>query len=266
MNTTLIISDLHHRIHWVEKYLKEHQYNLVVMLGDYFDDWYDTVEDTEATAKWLLQSIQQPNRVHLIGNHDIWYFWPVGGEIMSSGNTEEKRKVIHEVFKDNRALWGQMKLCYYNQGFLLSHAGVNRNVFEHPMHGISLQGIEATCELALEQLKMCRVHPALKCGRGRWGSQAFGGITWQDWEQEFSPIEGINQIVGHTIRPDFNRPSKYTRKMKKKGKVVSLNYCVDFNNKYVTWITDGKVTFEKVDLEKYGQSKNKYHQTVRWDA
>ena len=41
-------------------------------------------------------------------------------------------------------------------------------------------------------------------GRARWGSQRVGGITWCDFEREFKPFRGINQIVGHT--PQMQSP------------------------------------------------------------
>jgi hypothetical protein len=43
--------------------------------------------------------------------------------------------------------------------------------------------------------------PFFGCGRSRGGSFAKGGITWQDFDTDFVPIEGVNQIVGHTPHP-----------------------------------------------------------------
>jgi predicted secreted acid phosphatase len=63
----MIISDLHNRIDWVEPALSSLQYNKVIFLGDYFDDFDDTVEDTKKVAKWLKQSVPKPDRIHLCG-------------------------------------------------------------------------------------------------------------------------------------------------------------------------------------------------------
>ena len=41
-------------------------------------------------------------------------------------------------------------------------------------------------------------------GRARWGQQRVGGLTWCDFEREFKPFRGINQIVGHT--PQMQSP------------------------------------------------------------
>jgi hypothetical protein len=35
-------------------------------------------------------------------------------------------------------------------------------------------------------------------GRSRGGPKKGGGIVWLDFKQEFQPIEGLKQIVGHT--------------------------------------------------------------------
>ena len=40
--------------------------------------------------------------------------------------------------------------------------------------------------------------PLLACGAGRGGRELVGGITWLDWWCEFTPVPGLNQIVGHT--------------------------------------------------------------------
>ena len=42
-------------------------------------------------------------------------------------------------------------------------------------------------------------------GHGRGGMQRVGGITWCDYTREFFPVQGINQIVGHT--PQMQGPT-----------------------------------------------------------
>ncbi len=67
----IIIPDLHNDYFTAEKIIKKENRDKVLFLGDYFDDFYDTLEDADNTAKWLTKSLQQKNRVHLIGNHDL---------------------------------------------------------------------------------------------------------------------------------------------------------------------------------------------------
>ena len=41
-------------------------------------------------------------------------------------------------------------------------------------------------------------HPLIGCGYARHGDAPVGGLTWLDWAEEFAPIPGIHQIVGHS--------------------------------------------------------------------
>ena len=70
---TIIISDIHNDYFTAEKIIKKENPDKIIFLGDYFDDFDDTVKDSENTAKWLVKSLKQENRIHLIGNHDLSY-------------------------------------------------------------------------------------------------------------------------------------------------------------------------------------------------
>ena len=69
----VIIPDLHNKCDLAEKIIRRENPDKVVFLRDYFDDFYDTVEDADNTSKWLLGSLRHQDRVHLIGNHDLSY-------------------------------------------------------------------------------------------------------------------------------------------------------------------------------------------------
>ena len=60
---TIIIPDIHNDYFTAEKIIKKENPNKIIFLGDYFDD---TVKDLENTAKWLVKSLKQENRIHLI--------------------------------------------------------------------------------------------------------------------------------------------------------------------------------------------------------
>ena len=48
------------------------------------------------------------------------------------------------------------------------------------------------------ELSVGNSHWFYRAGHARYGDQKLGGIVWLDWDLEFKPIEGLNQIVGHT--------------------------------------------------------------------
>ena len=47
---TIIVSDIHNRVDWIEPTLSLLKYDNVIFIGDYFDDFGDTHKDAENTA------------------------------------------------------------------------------------------------------------------------------------------------------------------------------------------------------------------------
>lgn len=233
---TIIISDLHNRVDWVEPaLLLLKPYDNVIFLGDYFDDFNDTPEDVANSANWLKQSLSKPNRIHLCGTHDIWYRFPDNQYIQASGNTKEKSDAINHIITEKD--WGLLKLFHYEQGFLFTHAGlhayfINKFAFENK---ISLQGeiidkiVKPATEKALIDVSNNRTNEWLDAGFARGGMQAVGGITWLDWDDEFEPVPELNQIVGHT-------QMKYPGE---KSTQNSKNYCLDTKNKHIGILENG---------------------------
>ena len=248
---TIIISDLHNRVNWIENMLLSpllNPYDRVLFLGDYFDDFNDTIEDVTNAAKWLKQSIKKPNRIHLTGTHDIWYRFPHNRFIAASGNTEKKAYAIRSIMTQDD--WNKLYLYHYEQNFLMSHAGTHLNliseyVFDHQdlfnkyiinqeLHlttqEIIDKVIKPACEEALNRVQQGYSHPWLDAGTVRGGRQSVGGITWLDWIYEFKPIPGINQIVGHTEL--YIPEEKYIKS--------SRNYDLDTRSQYIGILENGR--------------------------
>ena len=84
-----------------------------------------------------------------------------------------------------------------------------------------------------------RVTPWLQAGRGRGGTGRVGGLDWLDWSSEFVPIEGLNQIVGHSSRPD----------VRTKTAANSYNICIDTHLNHVILMDgDGKIHLKDAEL------------------
>lgn len=60
--------------------------------------------------------------------------------------------------------------------------------------------------------------PWLRAGWARGGDCPVGGLTWLDWNREFVPIPGLNQIVGHTRRDG---------EVRHRSTPESDNWCID---------------------------------------
>ena len=257
---TIIISDIHNRVNWIEDALLSsllQPYDKIICLGDYFDDFNDTIQDATNSAEWLKQSIQKPNRIHLTGTHDIWYRFPYNRFIAASGNTEKKASAINKILTQED--WNNLYLYHYEQNFLMSHAGVHINLIsEYVYNHLDLfnkyfvntelqltaqeiidKVIRPACEEALSRVQQGYSNSWLDAGIIRGGRQSVGGITWLDWIYEFKPIPGLNQIVGHT---EMDVPGeKYIKS--------SINYDLDTRNKHIGILEDGRFSWmETIDV------------------
>ncbi len=257
---TIIIPDLHNRVDFVELALSSpalQPYDRVVLLGDYFDDFFDTPQDAENSARWLKQSLYKPNRIHLIGTHDIWYMFPNNPFMIASGNTEEKSNAINHILTEKD--WKLLKLFHYEQNFLMTHAGVhkylinsyasqkkhilskyiqninNQQVINSSIQEIIDKIIKPATDDALIHVSRNMNDSWLDAGFARKGWQPVGGIIWLDWIEEFEPIPDINQIVGHT---ELKIPqSKSTQNSK--------NYCLDTKSHHIGILENEEFTYAR---------------------
>lgn len=194
---TLIIPDLHLHHAKAEKIIKYVGADHIVFLGDYFDNWNDDYRDNLIAAQWLASSLEQPNRTHLMGNHDINYAIKHRA-YKCSGYDVDKDYAINSVLKTYD--WQKLKLFTWLGNYLCSHAGVH-NYFYYNFNDKKLEfkkWIQIICDEAMENAWDLNPPTAiLQAGRSRGGSARHGGIMWCDIT-EFSPISQINQVFGHT--------------------------------------------------------------------
>jgi hypothetical protein len=121
--------------------------------------------------------------------------------------------------------------------WLCSHGGIHPSLL-HPFLGFDKASLLALEEEALWKLRYCQqVTPFIAAGRGRGGPARVGGVDWLDWETEFIPINGLNQIVGHSNGKEVRV---------KKG-LDSVNYCVDTHLHHIVEVfEDGSLKIKKV--------------------
>ena len=207
MSKTLVIPDIHLQWKKAEKIIAHEGADKIIFLGDYFDAFEETDNDNLITAQWLIESLGKPNRIHLMGNHDISYAIP-HRSYKCSGYSVYKDYQINSVLKEND--WKKLKLYTWSDGFLMSHAGVHSYFYEkyissekenEKMPSEFKAWLESICEDAMADA--CKHRPAakiLQAGMSRGGNELVGGIIWCD-SREFTPIPGIDQIFGHTPGP-----------------------------------------------------------------
>jgi hypothetical protein len=210
----IVIGDIHN--HWVEAeqiaslYDKTHR---VIFLGDYFDNFGDTAQDAIQTAQWLKESLHKPNRIHLMGNHDINYSY-LNYKKDANGNLQNIYNCSgYDLKKDdaiNRVMltvdWDKIKFAHFENEFWFSHGGFHPYWFEHPIKGMDNDYIlEKLAKATDDYLNRTWNEIIGAVGRCRGGVQKVGGILWLDDYREGQVICNFKQVFGHT--PTMNKIS-----------------------------------------------------------
>lgn len=230
----LVIPDIHDSIDATQRIIDQEKPDHITFLGDWFDSWTGDVQAARRTAELAKQYLHDPNATCLLGNHDMSYGWGhLDGSFMCSGFTWSKREAIWDVLDAKDFECFQLHRWVEDaegRPWLLSHAGFHPSYMK-PIVGDgpnTRAAIDMVCDDALRKLHLGLWHPLFAAGRSRGGPARFGGINWLDWQYEFEPIEGINQLVGHT-------PGHQVRT---KGQI---NLCVDTELAHYAIFEDGQL-------------------------
>ncbi len=180
----LIIPDIHNKWFEAEEIISKEKPDKVVFLGDYFDDFNDTLEDAEQTAEWLKKSLTNPDRIHLLGNHDLSY---LNTDYVCSGFSEGKLFAIKNTKID------LTKLQYYCWvgDWLCTHAGLSGEFFK--AYNYKNLHIDKFLDKMIKHNK----NRLYDCSSFRGGRDAHSGILWCDYD-EFVDLPNVKQIFGHT--------------------------------------------------------------------
>mgnify|MGYP001221638616 CR=1 FL=1 len=254
MSATLVIADIHHDFAQAEAWIEQlaGRFQSVVFTGDYFDSHGtgDTPEDMAATAAWLQRSLARPERIHLVGNHDLSYLFP-GKFTACSGFTDEKQAALAPFLRD--PVFQRLRPAVEVDGWLLTHAGVHRQLCKDLRPEQVLPAIEAQWA----EIQAGGQPPLFACGYARGGDRPYGCITWQDFD-EARPTPGLHQIFAHTpaatvrvhwMIPDRRHILKRAHRLDRipgevvaRGQATGINVCADTELRSVLLIEDGTLT------------------------
>lgn len=221
---TLIIPDIHTKYKLAESIINREKPDRIVFLGDYFDDFYESFDTTDKTAKWLADSLQEKNRIHLVGNHDLNYF-NNNPKIKCSGYEHVK----HEIIDYYKIQWRKLEPFCWVDDWLCTHAGFSDTLYRDLTDSLSVSKIIEESRKDLENIDDENYEfRFLNAGAIRGGTATTGGIVWCDYS-EFVDIPGIKQIFGHT------RGNKVRRVKSKDSEHICLdtvlqNYAVHENH------------------------------------
>lgn len=224
---TLVIGDSHEEIDLLERVIYNNKADRYVILGDFFDSFTIAPERWQRMARFVEKTSRDPQMQFLWGNHDVHYRWSEVPGIHCSGFMADRLRDLQEIV--SRKAWDAFRFYATVDGWLISHAGFHRGLL-HPTLGADPEFLAETERACIEHLNNKILHPWVTPGYavgGRHGT--IGGVTWNRWPKEFEPIEGVNQIVGHTPAPVYRQ----------KNIPGSRNYCIDTDLKYGIYIIDG---------------------------
>lgn len=227
-NAPLVVGDLHGMYEIAERVLQvaEQDGRHVYFLGDYLDSYDRSVDDQLRCLNVVLAAVNEGKATALAGNHELSYIYP---RMMCSVYSYPLKNKLEEW-----QMIGQMKETLlghvWAEDFLLTHAGVSQSL---------LDNLNITLEAYLSE-KDLPYHYHI--GRFRGGRDPVGGHYWCDWRYEFSPVDGVNQIVGHTR----GEPNVF--------RSVGNNWCIDClphkrNNFLVAIIKNGELRERWIRLE-----------------
>ena len=207
MSRTLILSDIHHRHARAQSIIDKVPHDELVLLGDYFDNYNDTVQDAVDTAIWLTEKILgKPNTVPIMGNHDTSYIFPQNYHLRCSGYSDQKNDAINKVLTSEHK--EHFKVYHITQGYVCSHAGLTNqkwkeysSKFDQKPEQTYLQFFDEVMsyfvQLDIRRARYNENAELFAAGWDRGGLSRHGGMNWVDWRY-LAPINGINQIVGHS--------------------------------------------------------------------
>jgi len=161
-------------------------------LGDALDSYTSKPLEQVATLTRILELIEAGRAKCVWSNHDAGYAFPHLNGWCSGWNTTTAALVCAGPLAERmrKAFVPYIAEC----GVLVTHAGVSQSLLKYLTLDFST-GL-------LDEWFAERGSPFWWVGRARGGRNAIGGPLWCDWDDEFSPVPGLVQIVGHTHRRD----------------------------------------------------------------
>jgi len=235
----LIISDIHNQVEKLNKIIRHEAADINIVLGDWFDSFfYDQTEDYKRSADYLMRYISAPNNYTLWGNHDTHYL-VYNTYTICSGYEERKWDAINDIIRaDKNYAINKFDWFTWVDGYLCTHAGLHSSFIDPTAKDNADINLFLIKEREHANIKLITGtdHWFYMAGKARGGYYSKGGLVWLDFDREFAPIEGLNQIVGHTPRKD-NKITKYAK---------TENYCIDTS--LSQWLT---ITNRKIEIKDY---------------
>lgn len=207
MSKVLVIPDVHLKTDVIERGRRladKFMATKIIMLGDYFDDWYAIQSDYTKMIDYLKNLLKKdPRIIPLFGNHELSYLgYPCSGYTYYSGIRNE---IFDWLIKDYR-----FAFCYAEDGVLYSHAGIctgwlwdnkictaNDIRYKLTKKGGAEIIEKAICKIDCYPRSSTNLRPFSTVGPAR-GGGARPSLVWADLTELVADPIPIKQVVGHT--------------------------------------------------------------------
>lgn len=200
MARVLVVPDAHLKIDVIERGMElanKLMCDRVILLGDYFDDWFGMDTDYDDMRHYLKDLLRKNHGrvIPLIGNHELSYLgYPCSGY----------RRSVEPIVRATVENDFRFVPCYSCDGILYSHAGVTsewllaNKVFPKNMIKYHI-GPKTGAEIVeTEILKVEGLDAFAQAGPGR-GGHGVPSPMWADLTELIAdPISSFKQVVGHT--------------------------------------------------------------------
>ena len=209
MSKILVCGDLHTKYDIFSK-VKElaRNYDKVVFLGDYVDEW-DAIPEASYNLLWALVDYKksEPDKVVLLlGNHDLSEWFPPNSLFHCSGRNSKTSTLVKPVYSENASLF---QIAYSYKNYLFTHAGLTSQWAKDNKFEIeNRDDVPRASQWAyiLNSLLLGNqdfvlgdtIRPLATAGYMRGGIHAPSPLWADEQELKYNPIYGVNQIVGHT--------------------------------------------------------------------
>jgi predicted phosphodiesterase len=202
MKDTIVVGDLHGDIHLYQQIKSKFATEKIILLGDLVDSFTFTRSEQFRLVEEVLSDIGncEERRIQCVkGNHEWSYLRPE--RMKCSGYSSSFAAQLMPLFSKMFSLMPHYILDEEKK-VLITHAGLSKRLFLQGMTKgimddtpITIAEVKEFLETEVRKIDYGLVYDI---GISRGGVGRVGGIFWCDWYVDFTPIEGLMQIFGHT--------------------------------------------------------------------
>ena len=160
-----------------------------IFIGDYLDSYIANPAQQMSALETIVGMAERGEALLLLGNHEASYLGPMG--LRATGFNSITAALLIPV---QRRLERVLRPFAYHEASrtLFTHAGVTREMWES--YRLTFENLATK----LHEWSLDFSSPYFFIGNTRGGFDPLGGPLWCDWHDEFEPVPGLTQVIGHT--------------------------------------------------------------------